>query len=61
MTTNFPRRAGCHVTDDPGTCPQGLDISEHRLVEGAWIHPVGMDVNGRWIYDEDPTDERTEG
>ena len=47
-------KAGCRVTDWR-PCPQGLDISEHRLSsDREWIHPVGMDPHtGYFIWDED--------
>ena len=62
MTTTQPYDAnggrvqprGCRVTDNGRPCPQGLYIEEHRLNEAhQWIHPVGMDRRGRWIWDED--------
>lgn len=43
-------RCGCPVKDVPWmTCPEGLWIEEHRLVEGEWVHP-----------DDKPTDPEGE-
>lgn len=48
-------RAGCYVRDNGRPGPCGLTLDEHRLSDDktAWLHPVGLDANGRWIYDEE--------
>lgn len=51
---------GCRVRDDGRPGPCGLLIEDHILRDGRWIHPVGMNRQGRWIWDEDDYCHRTD-
>ena len=53
-------KAGCAVRVDGRIGRCGLFQDEHQLVEGEWIHPVGLNRKGYWTWDEaDAIDERT--